>query len=76
MFVAFSAWLLRVLCVYILLFAKFVPTCFGLPKSPFSAKMSILGDKMTIIGGFSIHFLAYLDFFSYLCTRNVQQVRK
>ena len=48
MFVAFSAWLLRVLCVYTLSLATSVPVREMLTKSPLSAIMSIFGDILSI----------------------------
>ena len=48
MFVAFSAWLLRVLCVYTYDEANYVPVAISLPNCPLSAILSIFGDKMTI----------------------------
>ena len=49
MFVAFSAWLLRVLCVYTLYLATFVPARKTLPNCPLSAKKSISNDNLSII---------------------------
>ena len=60
MFVAFSALLLRVLCVYTLIFATSVPACFRLTKSPLSAKKSILSDKMTMFCRISTDLLVYV----------------
>ena len=48
MFVAFSAWLLRVLCVYTLIPATSVPARKSLPKCPLSAKKSIYSDNLSI----------------------------
>ena len=48
MFVAFSAWLVRVLCVYTLIIATSVPARKMLTNCPLSAKKSIFGDKMSI----------------------------
>ena len=47
MFVAFSAWLVRVLCVYTYDEANYVPVRKMLPNCPLSAKKSIFDDKMT-----------------------------
>ena len=68
MFVAFSAWLLRVLCVYTYDEANYVPVAISLPNCPLSAKKSIFGDKMTMFGRISSDFFVYVGFFLYLCT--------
>ena len=72
MFVAFSAWLVRVLCVYTLYLATSVPTLKALPNCPLSAKKSIFDDKMTSFCRISTDLLVYVKNFQYLCTRNVQ----
>ena len=64
MFVAFSAWLLRVLCVYTYDEANYVPSRFGLTKSPLSAKKSIFDDKMTLFGRNSSVFLVHVKLFA------------
>jgi len=48
MFVAFSAWLLRVPCVYTPNLATSVPAPFELTNCPLSAILSFFGDKMTM----------------------------
>lgn len=72
MFVAFSAWLLRVPCVYTYYLAISVPTLKVLPNCPLSAKKSIFGDKMTSFGLISSVFLVFVRFFMYLCANFAQ----
>ena len=48
MFVAFSAWLLRVPCVYTYDEANYVPAAISLPNCPLSANLSTCGDKLSI----------------------------
>ena len=48
MFVAFSAWLLRVLCVYTYSEANNVPAAISLPNCPLPAKKSIYSDNLSI----------------------------
>ena len=74
MFVAFSAWLLRVLCVYTLYLATSVPVVISLPNCPLSAKKSIFVDKMTSFWVFHVDLLVYVKNFQYLCA-NFAQVR-
>ena len=62
MFVAFSAWLVRVLCVYTFSVANNVPGVFFLPNCPLSAQKSIFGDKLSINRKFFFKILAYLIF--------------
>ena len=72
MFVAFSAWLLRVLCVYTYDEANYVPIRLGLTKSPLPAKKSIFDDKMTLFGRISGDLLVYVINFLYLCAKIAQ----